>query len=164
MFYNEESTHDLVHLDASRTEVKRLKGERPSPVMKSLIDSVVDSRRIVQVSGKTLLWLSGVSTLKTVDTLTYAVKEIPNFWNYVNQKVVSLFVTATPDFKRFAGIGLTNDRVQTLHVNDLGGGTGFSSTSISKVFKSKLEFISSEICNFYRVWIQTKCYLCEWRK
>lgn len=136
----EEFTHDLIHYDMNLKELKRLNGTPAEGVQLEAIKSCLPYRRVVQpsIGNWKLLWLNSASSLCEVDLKTFKTSEIVNFWTYKGKKSTAVFVTATSDFKRFTGIGLSPDGVQTLHVNDIAGGSGFSSASIDKLFKSRL--------------------------
>lgn len=135
----EEFTHDLVHFDMSMKQIKRLPGVEITDALMPHLKKLLTDRRMVQPASKTqILWLSSVHTLSIVDTHTFKPSEVKNFWTYSGQKCLAIFATATPDLKRFTGIGLSPEGVETLHVYDIAGGTGFASASISKLFKSNL--------------------------
>lgn len=138
IFVTEETSHDLVHFDLNLKQLKRLQGTAAAGPQLEIISKIANDRKVVQptTSGK-LLWINGVSSLCVIELDSYKTTPINNFWTYNSQKCISIFVTSTPDFKRFAGIGLSPDNVQTLHVYDLAGGTGFSSASIKQLFKSR---------------------------
>lgn len=146
----EEFTHNLIHYDISGREIKRLNGIPVPENMKPTLKKVIKDRRIVQplAQGK-LLWMNALSNLSVVDTKTFKATEVNNFWTYCGQKCASIFATATTDFKRFAGIGLSPEGTETLHVYDIAGGTGFASASINKLFKGKLDVTSYEQVDFY---------------
>lgn len=137
MMCAEEFSHDFIHYDLSMKEIKRLTGIPVSGQDLAVVTRLAADRRIVQPStpGK-LLWFKSVNSLAIVDTHTFKDTEVNNFWTYSGSKCVSIFVTATNDLKRYAGIGMSPEGVETLHVYDIAGGTGFASASISKLFKS----------------------------
>jgi hypothetical protein len=139
MIVTEELSHDMIHYDMSMHEIKRIPGVEISESLLPSLKKIISDRRIVQpAANNKLLWLSSVHTLSIVDTHTFKPTEIKNFWTYSGQKCIGIFATATSDLKRFAGIGLSPEGVETLHVYDMAGGTGFASASISKLFKSNL--------------------------
>lgn len=150
MLSTEEYTHSLIHYDMSAKEIKRLQGIQTPENLLPMLKKVVRDRKIVQPSNQgKILWMNSTSNLSIVDIQSFKATEVNNFWTYCGQKCISIFVTASIDFKRFAGIGLSPDGIETLHVYDLAGGTGFASASINKLFKSSLPLISYESSYFH---------------
>lgn len=138
MICTEEYSHDLIHYDLSMKEIKRLPGTPVPNQFMAIVKNLLHDRRIIQpsIQGK-ILWPKSLHSLSVVDTHSFKDTEVNNFWTYSGKKCLSVFVTATNDLKRFAGIGMSPEEVETLHVYDIAGGTGFASASISKLFKSK---------------------------
>lgn len=135
----EYGTHDLVQFDMKMKELKRVKGLPYSEGHSEATRDMFANKRVIQpINGSKLLWLKGMSSLAIVELPKFEAKEIPNFWTYSGSKCLSLFVLANADFKRIAGVGITSDQQQTIHVYDIAGGTGFSSASTKKLFSSNL--------------------------
>lgn len=128
----EAGSHNLLLLGADMKEQRRLEGKGEHNQGRKR------SPRLGQPGGGKLLWLNSWSDLSIVDLGKFEAKEVPNFWTYNDKKCEGVYVTGTGDFKRFAGIGLSSDGSETLHVHDAAGGTGFSSTSVEKLLKGRL--------------------------
>lgn len=142
MIATEEFTHNLIHYDMSAKEIKRLPGLPVPDNTLPTLKKILSDRKVVQPSVQNkILWMNSISNLSIVDVQTFKASEVNNFWTYCGQKCISIFVTASIDFKRFAGIGLSPEGVETLHVYDLAGGTGFASASINKLFKGNRNII-----------------------
>ena len=159
-----ESSFDLKHFDMNLEEIKSIKGNpNTSPEFVEMLKSVRSQRRVVQPTGidKKILWLSSPSILSVVEINTMKSTEIQNFWMFNGQPCLGLSVTCTPDFKRFAGLGITTDSLQTLHLYDIAGETGFSSASVKSLFQSN--FISHIVAKAYAFefsFKQTVLFLC----
>jgi hypothetical protein len=140
----EYNTHDLVQFDMKMKELKRIKGTPYTEGDTEATKNMFTNKRVIQpINSSKLLWLKGMSSLAIVELPQFEAKEIPNFWTYSGAKCSSLFVLANADFKRIAGVGITSDQQQTIHVYDIAGGTGFSSASTKKLFASS-SVLSSE--------------------
>lgn len=136
-----ESTFDLTHFDMNLEEIKSIKGNpTTTPEFEDKLKSVRSQRRVVQPTGidKKILWLSSPSVLSVVEIATMKYTDVPNFWMFSGLPCLGLSVTCTPDFKRFAGLGMTAESLQTLHLYDIAGETGFSSASVKSLFQSNL--------------------------
>lgn len=137
----DSKTHTLSINDIYLKEVKQIAGKPISESLRGLLPKMkrrVISQPTTDTGGVSkILWLDSGSSLQVVDMVSFKQSEIPSFWNYIETKCLGVFVTSTPDFKRFAGIGLSPNLLETLHVYDVAGGTGFASASISQLFKSR---------------------------
>lgn len=158
-----EYSHDLIHFDMKASEIKRLEGAVVPENMILTVKKLLGDRKVVQPTNQgKMLWMKSLSNLSIVDIHSFKATEVNNFWTYCGQKCTSIFVTASSDFKRFAGIGLSPEGVETLHVYDVAGGTGFASASINKMFKSRTSLPSDSV-NLYRIFIERHGHLRGWR-
>ncbi len=134
-----EGSFNLVLFDQKLTEINKISGKTANDL--SLQTSSTSNRnpKVFQPQGQNskFLWLNSLTSLSVVELPKFEAKEIPNFWTYNGVKCAAEMVTATSDFKRFAGVGMTAEKIQTLHIYDAAGGTGFSSTNMTKLFKSR---------------------------
>ena len=135
---------DLVLLDQNLKEINKLSGKAGKDFSLQTSGSRSTVPKVFQPQGQTskYLWLNSPNNLSVVELPKFESKEIPNFWTYNGLKCTAEMVTATSDFKRFAGVGITAENTQTLHIYDAAGGTGFSSTNMTKLFKSRPSLLS----------------------
>lgn len=153
-----EGCLDLVLLDQNLSEINKLSGKSGKDFSFQSTGARGRYPKIFQPQGQCskYLWLSSPNSLSVVDLPKFEAKEIPNFWTYNGMKCAAEMVTATIDFKRFAGVGMTTENIQTIHIYDAAGGTGFSSINSTKLFKSRSILISEQhLCT--RVLFQRHC-------
>lgn len=135
-----EGSHSLVLFDKQLKELNKINGKVSSDLSLQVSSTGNRPPKVFQPQSQNtkFLWVSSQTSLSVVELPKFEAKEVPNFWTYNGVKCAAEMVTATSDFKRFAGIGMTAEKIQTLHIYDAAGGTGFSSTNTTKLFKSKL--------------------------
>jgi hypothetical protein len=158
---------DMVHYDMNMEEVKRVKGN-PDHNISAFFSDIIKNRkverRVTQPTGisKKMLWMNTPTTLSILDLESMKPSEVMKFWTFNSQHCLGMSVTCTPDFKRFAGLGLTSDGMQTLHLYDIAGQTGFSSASVKSLLTNSSCF-SKLVVKVYGMefsYKQTILFLC----
>ena len=116
----EAESNDAVFLDANLKECRRIKGS-PSPAadLASLKRMARLSQSEFTTEAERVLWMNGPHSLALVSVLTFAVDELPGFWQSPVDGLDATGVVATTSHKltKAGGIGLLAEE-QTLHIWD----------------------------------------------